>query len=104
MTLKNPAYTISLPMHVPFKVWVELEKHREFVGQRNRREAQWDRLFSWDWHNDRFSYYAETKRETLSHFAELRRMQRRDGLLKRFPTAGRALEASLRALSESAPC
>lgn len=82
----------------------EVEELRAFASLRPRREAQWERLACWDYDEYRFSYYAETKKETLSHYAELRRRQRRDGLLKRFPNAGRAFEASLRALWEAAPC
>lgn len=77
----------------------EVEELRAFAKLRNRREAQWQRIHADDYYEYGFSYYAETKRETLAHYAGLRRQQKRDGLLKRFPGAGKAFDEALQKLS-----
>lgn len=66
-----------------------LDELRELARLRPRREAQVNRLWAGDVSEtvfrDSFSYYAETKFATLGAYCQLRRQQRRDGLLRRLP-------------------
>lgn len=80
------------------RVHQEIEDLRRFALQRTRREMQLQRLAD-DIFEDHFGYYSETKLETLRHYAPLRRRQKRDGLLLRFPGAGSAFDKTLENLS-----
>lgn len=70
----------------------------EFSRQRTRRESQWERLFGYMNGDYGFSFYGETRLETLTYYAEFRRQQKRDGLLRRFPGAGRSFDRALQQL------
>jgi len=79
------------------RVVVLVEELRAFARLRTRRESQWERLFGYM--NGEFSFYGETRTETLTYYAEFRRQQRRDGLLRRFPGAGRSFDRALQQLA-----
>ena len=93
---------------MPLQVWrsknflarvvVLVEELRAFARLRTRRESQWERLFGYMNGDYGFSFYGETRLETLTYYAEFRRQQKRDGLLRRFPGAGRSFDRALQQL------
>lgn len=88
------------------RVYQEIADLRQFALQRTRREMQWQRIHADDYFENRFGYYAETKLETLKHYAPLRRRQKRDGLAVRFPGVGFGFDKALAQLAtkRTIPC